>query len=87
MLVIWGGAIVGVYTLALVMLGERFKGPDLIVTTATIGIIWGLGSLIGPAIAGNAMKIINPHGMPIVFAIAAFLFVTLTAVRYRQSKV
>lgn len=61
MLILWGGAVVGVYTLALTMIGERFKGADLVVANASIGILWGLGSLIGPSLAGNAMKIYDPH--------------------------
>lgn len=84
MLIIWGGAVVGVYTLALTMVGERFKGADLVVANASLGILWGVGSLTGPALAGNAMKIYDPHGMPIVFALSALMFVVVTAFRMRS---
>jgi len=79
MLIIWGGAVVGTYTIALVILGQEFKGGDLITATAAIGALWGLGSLIGPVTAGVAMEVVKPHGMPYTFAIACLIFVALAA--------
>ena len=79
MLIIWGGAVVGTYTIALVILGQEFKGGDLITATAAIGALWGLGSLIGPITAGVAMEVVKPHGMPYTFAIACLIFVALAA--------
>jgi len=77
MLVIWGGAVVGTYTLALVLMGEKFKGAELVTANAAAGVLWGVGSLIGPAAGGLAMEIYEPHGMPFVFAIICFLFVCI----------
>ncbi|MEH6402736.1 MAG: MFS transporter [Sneathiella sp.] len=79
MLVIWGGCVVGIYTLALIMMGHTFKGAELVTANAAAGIVWGLGSLIGPSSAGLAMEVIEPHGMPLSFAFACFLFVLLAA--------
>ncbi|MEH6545296.1 MAG: MFS transporter [Sneathiella sp.] len=86
MLIVWGGAVVGTYTIALVILGQDFKGGDLITATAAIGALWGLGSLIGPATAGVAMEIIEPHGMPLIFAVACSLFVLLAIRQIIASK-
>ncbi|MBL4740423.1 MAG: MFS transporter [Sneathiella sp.] len=79
MLVIWGGAVVGTYTLALVMMGQTFKGAELVTANAAAGVLWGLGSLIGPSSAGVAMEVIEPHGMPLSFAFICFLFVLIAA--------
>lgn len=86
MLIIWGGAVVGTYTIALVIMGQDFKGGDLITATAAIGALWGLGSLIGPTTAGVAMEIIRPHGMPLTFAVACFLFVLLVVRQILRAK-
>ncbi len=84
MLVIWGGAVVGTYTIALVIMGKSFKGPDLITANAAAGVLWGVGSLIGPFSAGVAMEVYEPHGMPMIFATICLLFLLLVLwQRYR----
>lgn len=84
MLVIWGGGVVGTYTIALVVMGQHFKGGDLIMATAAVGALWGLGSLLGPALAGLAMELFEPHGMPLTFAVACAAFVVIAARQLRQ---
>jgi len=79
MLIIWGGAVVGTYTLALIIMGQTFKGAELVTANAAAGVLWGLGSLIGPASAGVAMELIEPHGMPLSFAFICFIFVLIAA--------
>jgi MFS family permease len=78
MLVIWGGAVVGTYTIALVIMGRLFRGADLITANAAAGILWGAGGLIGPLVGGYAMKVYEPHGMPLFFALVCLLFVLLS---------
>ena len=85
LLIIWGGGVVGTYTIALVIMGQEFKGGDLITATAAIGSLWGLGSLIGPVTAGVAMEVIKPHGMPYTFAVACLIFVLLVLWQLRRS--
>lgn len=82
-LFIWGGLATGLYTLALAIQGQRFRGPDLVVANAAFGVLWGIGSLAGPAIAGVAMDIEDPHGLPIVMAAAGAVFVFTLFVRRR----
>ncbi len=77
MLVIWGGAVVGTYTLALVLMGQEFKGAELVTANAAAGVLWGVGSLVGPAAGGVAMEIYEPHGMSFVFTFVCFLFVCI----------
>jgi MFS family permease len=53
----------GIYTLALVLIGQRFKGQDLVTANASVGLLWGVGSLVGPLVSGAAMNV-APHGCP-----------------------
>jgi MFS family permease len=42
----------GVYVVALALLGDAFKGPDIVAGSAGIATMWGLGGLAGPPLAG-----------------------------------
>lgn len=86
MLVIWGGAVVGTYTIALVVMGETFKGADLVTANAAAGVLWGVGSLIGPSSAGLAMEIYEPHGMPLIFAFVSVLFIGIAFRQIRKKQ-
>ena len=81
-LFIWGGVIFGIYTAALVMIGERFAGAELAGANAAIAMMWGLGSLTGPALGGVAMDIQGPHGFPAVLAVISGCFAVFVAYRY-----
>ena len=52
---VWGGVFVGIYTVMLVAVGNRFKGAELIGIYAAMGLAWGAGALFGPTLAGFAM--------------------------------
>lgn len=59
----------------LVMLGERFNGPDLLAATAGFSMMWGVGTVIGPSLTGVAMDLIGPSALVWITAglLAAFL--------------
>ncbi|WP_075181304.1 MFS transporter [Pantoea sp. 1.19] len=61
-LFLWGGVFVGIYTLIITLVGERFQGATLAGVYAMLSVAWGLGALIGPALAGWAMTV-TPHGL------------------------
>jgi MFS family permease len=71
---IWGGLFVGIYTVMLAMVGERFKGGELVGIYGAMGFAWGAGALIGPAAAGVAMKSSALFGLPGFVALACALF-------------
>ena len=85
LLVIWGGGVVGTYTIALVVMGQHFKGGNLITATAAVNMLWGLGGLFGPVMAGTAMEVYEPHGMPLTFAAACAAFVVIAALQLRRT--
>ncbi|OIS94286.1 MFS transporter [Brucella cytisi] len=73
LLFVWGGAFVGIYTTTIAILGDRYKGGELVSVYALISIAWGLGALAGPLIGGMAMEV-SWHGLPIFAALACGLF-------------
>lgn len=78
-LIVLGAVAGGVYTLALVLIGERFSGQELVTANASVGLLWGVGSLVGPLSSGLLMDL-GPNGLPLALSLAAALFVTTAVV-------
>lgn len=70
----------GVYVVALATLGDRFRGPDLMDGTAAIAIMWGLGGLIGPPVAGVAIDTFGINAMPVT--LSAFYVILLAGLAF-----
>jgi MFS family permease len=71
---IFGGVFSSLYTLALILLGERFKGPDLASASALFTAIFGFGSIIGPPLGGASMDLWQPHGLTLVVGLIFVLY-------------
>lgn len=71
---IWGGLFVGIYTVMLALVGSRFSGTDLVGIYAAMGLAWGGGALLGPALAGLAMQASANVGLPYFIAAGCALF-------------
>jgi MFS family permease len=69
-----GGAAGGLYTLAIVRIGDRFRGGALISANAFVGILWGAGGLLGPLLGGASMQALNPQGLMLFVAAGAVAF-------------
>ena len=67
-LLVMGAVGYGVYTMALVELGTRFKGSALVSGNAAFALMWGAGGIVGPPSAGALMQAIGPLGLPTVIA-------------------
>ncbi len=72
----------GIYTLAMILIGQRFKGPDLATASAAFSFLFGVGHLIGPLISGVSMRILDPDGFPITLILAGLAFLTLIIYRH-----
>lgn len=83
-LMLLGAVAGGVYTLALVLIGQRFRGRDLVTANAAAGMLWGVGSLLGPLLSGSLMDL-GPQGVPVALALAAGLFVATAAASLKRS--
>jgi MFS family permease len=63
LLALWGGLVTGIYTIGLTLIGERFKGDQLIGANTAYVILYSVGLLVGPAAEGVALDVWNPHGL------------------------
>ena len=79
---IWGGAMGGIFTVGIMLLGERFRDVELVSANAVFSVLFGVGGLLGPFLAGTAMNEIGPAGFPLslLAAVAAYALFAL----YRQ---
>ncbi|PTE09190.1 MFS transporter [Mesorhizobium helmanticense] len=83
-LVVMGAVGYGVYTMALVELGSRFKGTALVAGNAAFALMWGAGGIVGPPGAGSLMQVIGPLGLPAVIAGLDALLIAFAL--YRSAK-
>jgi MFS family permease len=76
-LALLGAVAGGIYTLALIQIGQRFRGHSLVAANASAGFAWGIGSLVGPLLAGGAALLHPGMGLPLTLAVAASVFLLL----------
>jgi MFS family permease len=80
-LLVWGGASAGIYTVGLSHLASRFSGGDLASANAAFIFCYALGMLIGPAAVGDAMTRAPVLGLPVALGAAFGLYSLVVAVR------
>lgn len=80
-LMLLGTSAGGVYTLSMVIVGQRFRGADLVTANAAFGVLWGLGTLLGPTVAGLMMQWVDPGGLPLTWSLLAAVFLLLFGYR------
>ena len=62
-MLVWGGAAGSLYTVALAMLADRFRGVDLAAANVAFGTLYAFGALVGPLLHGMAMDWHPPQGL------------------------
>ena len=68
----FGGVEGMIYTLGVVLIGERFKGAQLAAATTAFSACWGAGTMLGPLLVGVGMDWFGNGSMVfIIFAIFA----------------
>lgn len=82
LLFVWGGVFVGIYTVVITQVGERFSGTELVGVYTALSVAWGCGALLGPLSAGLAMSL-SVHGLPLLTAALCTLF-TLFALMHKE---
>jgi MFS family permease len=68
-MLVFGAVFSGIYTIALVIIGQQFKGADLAAASALFGVMWGAGTVVGPQLGGLAYDYFPPHGIPLSLAL------------------
>lgn len=88
-LFLWWGLFAGVYTVAMILAGQWFKGAELATAMAAFGVFWGVGAFVGPMAGGVSMDLWNPYGLPLTLVIVAGLFflISLFPYFYRLPKI
>ena len=73
-LFVWGGITAGLYTVGLTHLGSRADRDTLASANAAFVFMYALGMLLGPAAAGWALDLWDPHGFPVVIGLLFLLY-------------
>ncbi|MCY1281845.1 putative MFS-type transporter YcaD [compost metagenome] len=77
LLVLFGASAGGLFTLALILIGERYRDDALVRANAHVAQLWGAGCLIGPLFTGAASQWLSSHALPLLMAAGALGFVYL----------
>lgn len=80
-LFLWGGVVWGSYTIALAMMGDRFKAGQITVANATFVIVMEWGTLAGNPLAGIAIDLHQSYGLVLYFTGCAGILVLVAACR------
>ncbi|OUM37399.1 MFS transporter [Pseudomonas sp. 1239] len=75
--VLFGASAGGLFTLSLILIGERYRDDALVRANAHVAQLWGIGCLIGPLAAGAGSQWVSGHALPLLMAAGAFGLVLL----------
>ncbi len=81
-----GAVATGVYTIGLVMVGEQFRGADLAGASALYGLMFGVGSILGPVIGGVTMESLPPYGVPLSVAATYAIFLPVPVIALLRNR-
>lgn len=74
----------GVYVVALALIGDVFKGRDMVAASAAVAAMWGVGGIVGPPIAGRVIDSFGINSFPLTLSgFYALLLLGLLAQRGR----
>jgi MFS family permease len=82
---LWGAVSYGIYTMSIIELGERFSGQMLVAGNAAFAMMWGLGGIMVPPIAGGAIDLMGPSGLPVTLGAICLLLAVLSIARWREA--
>lgn len=76
--VLFGASAGGLFTLSLILIGERYRDDALVRANAHVAQLWGIGCLLGPLLAGAGSQWVSGHALPLIMAAGAAGLVLLT---------
>lgn len=82
----FGGTVTGLYTVGLTMLGDRFKGADLAAANSAFIMLYSVGALFSPPIAGFAIDLWNPAGLSYFLTVICGIYLVVVVIRSWQSR-
>lgn len=78
---VWGGAIGGMNTLAVIEAGDRVAEYQVSTAMTAIALFYTLGSVLGPIATGATVSYVSPHGLMISVGVAGGLFIAVLMLR------
>lgn len=82
----YGGVFTALYGLGIMLLGERFKGVDLIFAGTLFNVMWSIGGVAGPPIGGLGMRLWDPHGVIAVMALMWVVYLPVPIIGYLKKR-
>jgi len=82
---VFGGTEAMIYTLGVVLIGERFKGAQLTEATTAFTACWGAGTIIGPLLVGIGMDWFGNDSMMLIIVAMFACFLPLPVVSWLRS--
>jgi MFS family permease len=76
-----GCALSGIWTAAIVLLGQRFAGAELSSAYVAGGILYGIGSIAGPLLTGVIVDRTTMAALPLVLAGMCFVYLPIGLLR------
>ena len=83
-LFLYGGAIAGIYTVGLTLIGDRFGAHDLAAANTGFVFTYGLGAVIIPILGGFVRDIAGPAGFNVYLIVILSLYAGLVIMRRRE---
>ena len=63
-----------IYTLGVILLGQRFRGAELAAASVLYTGMWATGTMIGPLIVGAGMDLLGDSSMSSLIAVLYLLY-------------
>ncbi|MER9443776.1 MFS transporter [Mesorhizobium sp. M0340] len=82
---VWGAISYGIYTMSIIELGERFTGSALVAGNAAFSLMWGIGGIAVPPLAGSAMDVVGAGGLPMTLGAICLALAVVTVIRRRMA--
>lgn len=82
---VWGAVSYGIYTMSIIELGERFTGSALVAGNAAFSLMWGIGGIAVPPLAGSAMDVVGAGGLPMTLGAICLALAVVTVIRGRMA--
>jgi MFS family permease len=83
---VWGALAYGIYTLALAELGSLYSGALLVAGNAAFALMWGLGGIAGPPVAGMVMDATGRDGFPVTLGLLCLALAVTALLAGRRAR-
>lgn len=80
---LYGGMTFAVYPIVVAHLVDHVEPGDLLAASSSVLLVYGVGSALGPLIAGVTMSVLGPWSLFVWFALIQAMLAGYAAYRYR----